>query len=163
MGSRGAPRLAVRREAPQAAGAVPDRMLTIEMAPDEDMQTRAGAAPGLLGQRQRYEAGCDDVVAPDDPLVFDAEDLVQIDAAERHEGRSGVGGGPGELGVERWQEARAEVAIGGGDGADAGDAELVDQAVLQGPVDALTAAARLGRVAEDVLDAEGGPARARPG
>src|SRR5260370_32395918 len=45
-------------------------------------------------------------------------------------------------------------AVGGGHRGDAGEAEFVDEAILQGAVDALTAAAGRGRIAEDVLDAE---------
>src|SRR6266516_7137917 len=156
MGSGRAQRLALRSETPQTAGAEPHRVLTVEMAADEHMQPGAGAAAGLLGQLQRDEAGGDDVVAPDDALVLDAEDLVEIDPAEGDEGRRGVRGRARELGVEGGQEASVQVAIGGRDGADVGDAELVDEAVLQGAIDALAAPARLGRVAEDVLDAEPG-------
>src|SRR6266851_7380722 len=65
-----------------------------------------------------------------------------------------VGGRPAELVVEGGEEALPQVAVGGGHRGDAGEAEFVDEAILQGAVDALTAAAGRGRIAEDVLDAE---------
>ena len=50
-------------------------------------------------------------------------------------------------------KAVAEITIGGGHGPDAGDTELVDQAVLQRAVDAFTAPPRLRGIRRDVLDA----------
>jgi len=52
-----------------------------------------------------------------DALALHAEDLVEIDAAEGDEGRRGIRGRASKLRVERREEARAQVAIGGGDGA----------------------------------------------
>src|SRR4029453_11085771 len=104
MGSRGAERLALRVEAAQTAGAVPHRMLTVEMAADEDVQAGTGAAAGLLGQLERDEAGGDDVIAPDHALVLDAEDLLKVDAAEGDERRRGVRGQAGEFGGEEGGE-----------------------------------------------------------
>src|SRR6266536_2541780 len=125
-------------------------------ATGETARPRASNSPRLRGELQGDEAGGDHVVATDDALVLDAEDLIEIDAAEGHEGRGGIGGGPGELGVEGGQEAVVQIAVGGGDGGDAGEAELVDQAPLQGAIGPLTAAAGLRGVAQEVLDAEAG-------
>jgi hypothetical protein len=125
---------AVAVEASQAAGAVPERVPPVEMAADKDTQARTSAAAGLLGDLQRHARGGDDVIAANDALVLEAEDLVEVDAAERHEGGSGVGGRPGELGVESGNEPRPQVAVGGGDGRDARDAQFVDETVLQGAV-----------------------------
>src|SRR5207245_698357 len=154
--SGGAQRLAVWVEAAQTAGAVTHRVLTIEMPADQHPEPGAGAAAGLFGQLQRDETGGHDIVAPDDALILDAEDLVEIDPAEGNERRGGIRGRARELGVEGRQEAPTQVAIGGGDGANTCDTELVDEAVLQSAVDAFAPAARLGRMAEDVLDAEPG-------
>src|SRR5262249_10139063 len=71
-------------------------------------------------------------------------------------GGLGISRRAAELGVEGRQEVLAHVAIGGGKRRDAGHSKLVDEAILQGPVDPFAAAARLGRVAEDVLDAQAG-------
>jgi hypothetical protein len=59
------------------------------------------------------------------------------------------------------QEAVDEIAVGGGEGADPGQAELVDQAVLERAIGPFAAPTGLRGVAEDVLDAEGlqGPGR----
>ena len=82
-------------------------MLAIEMPPDEDAQASTRAASRLLADLERDAIGGDDIVAADHPLVLDAEDLVEIEATERHEGGAGVEGQPTELGVEGGQEASA--------------------------------------------------------
>ena len=64
-------------------------MLAVEMTTHEDPQAGAATAAGLLGELQGDEAGGDHVVATDDALVLDAEDMIEIDAAEGHEGRGG--------------------------------------------------------------------------
>src|SRR5438132_5595758 len=99
-------------EAAQAAGAVPHGMLAVEMASDEDVQAGAGAAATLLGQLQGEMAGGDDVVPAHHPLGLNAEDLLEVDAAEGNEGRGGIGGGPGELGVEGGQKAVTQIPVG---------------------------------------------------
>jgi hypothetical protein len=91
-GSGSAQRLAERVEAAQAARGVAHRVLAVEMAANEHVQPGAGAAAWWLGQLQGDEAGGDDMVAPDDPRILDAEDLVEIDAAEGDEGRGGIRG-----------------------------------------------------------------------
>src|SRR5262245_10072360 len=143
-------------EEAEAARPQPDGMLTVEMPADEDAQPGAGAAPGLLAELQGDEVGGDDVVAADDALGLETEDLIEIDAPEGDEGRGGVSGRPAELGVEGGQDALAQVAVGRGDRGDAGQPQLVDETPLQGAIGALTAPARLRGVAEDVLDAQAG-------
>lgn len=59
-----------------------------------------------------------------------------------------------ELGIVVQDELLDEIGVGGGARGDAGEGQLVDQTALDGAVEALTAAARLGRVGADVLDAE---------
>jgi hypothetical protein len=49
-GSGGAAGAALAVVAPQAAGAVPDRVVAGEMPADEDAEAGAGAAAGLLGR-----------------------------------------------------------------------------------------------------------------
>ena len=78
----------------QTSGAVPQRTLAVEVAADEDAQARARAAPRLLGDLQRQPVSRHDVVAADDAFVLDAEDLIEIDAPERHKRRGRVGGRP---------------------------------------------------------------------
>src|SRR5205807_741677 len=78
----------------QAAGAIPDRMTAVEVAADEDVQAGAGATAGLFAELQGHAVGGDDVIATDDAFVLDAQDLLEIDAAEGHEGRAAVSGWP---------------------------------------------------------------------
>src|SRR5438034_8475527 len=115
----------------EAAAAMLDGVLAAEMAADQDPQPGARAAAGLFGELQRHAVGGHDVVAPDGAFGLDAEDLVEIDAARGYEGGGGVGRRPGELGVEGGEEVVAHIAIGRGDGGDAGDAQFVDEAVLR--------------------------------
>ncbi len=122
-------------------------MLAIEVATDHHVQAGTGAAAALLVELQGHTVGRDDVVAPDDAFCLDTQDLLEIDATQGHEGRLAVGGRPPELGVEGGDKPGAQVAIGGGDRPDPSHAQLVDEAILQGAVDALAAPAGLGRVA----------------
>src|SRR5437867_12110665 len=103
-------RLAGRVITTEAAGAIPDGVLAAEMAADQDPQPGARAAAGLFGELQRHVVGSHDVVAPDQALVLDAKDLVEIDTAQRHKGGGGTGRRPAELGVEGRQEAGAQRA-----------------------------------------------------
>ena len=56
--------------AAEAAGAVPDGVVAIEMAPDEYTKACTGAPPALLAELQGHLVRGDDVVATDDALVF---------------------------------------------------------------------------------------------
>jgi hypothetical protein len=91
-------------------------MLTTKMAADEHVQPGAGAAAGLLGELQRHAIGGDDIVTPDGTFVFDAEDLVEIDATQRDKGGGRVRRGARELGVEGGEKGIAQIAVGGGQG-----------------------------------------------
>src|SRR5438034_968206 len=161
--SGGLQRAAAVVVAAEAAGAIPERVVAVEVTPHEDAQAGAGAPPGLLGDLPRHAIGRHDVVAADDALVLHAEDLIELDAPERHEGRARVCGRPAEFGIEAGQELLAQIAMGGGHGGDARQPEFVDETVLPRAVDPLAAAARLGRVAEDVLDPEPGEGPANLG
>src|SRR5437879_5109748 len=79
--------------AAEAATAIPDGALAVEMAADQDPQPGARSAAGLFGELQRHAVRGHDVVAPDHALVLDAKDLVEIDTAQRHKSGGGVGGG----------------------------------------------------------------------
>ena len=125
------------------------------MAADEDAEASTGAAIGLLVELEHDRGEGDDVVARHHALGLVAKDLLEVGAAagtkaERDPGR------PAEPGVVVGEEALAQVAIGAGEGVDAGHPQLVHEAILQRAIDALPAAPRLGREAQDVLDAEAG-------
>src|ERR1051325_8158591 len=131
-------------------------MLAIEMTPHDDAEACAAAPPALFVDLQEHAVECDGVVACDDTLFLMAEDLVEVVRADRDEGARGISRGTAEGGVVIGHEALLEMAIGGDEGRDARDPQLVHEAILQRAVGAFTAAARLGREADDVLDAEAG-------
>ena len=116
--------------AAETATAVPHRVLPVQMAADQHPEPGARATAGLFRELERPPLAGDDVVAPDDAFVFDTENLIEIDPPERHECRRGVGGRAAELGVEGRHEALAHIPIGRGERRDAGDPELVDEAIL---------------------------------
>jgi hypothetical protein len=70
------------------------------MAADEHTQPGAATAAGLFGDLQGEPGGGDHVVAADDALLLDTENLLKVDAPQRDEGRGRVGGRPRKLGVE---------------------------------------------------------------
>jgi hypothetical protein len=126
------------------------------MTPDHDAKPRAAAPAALFVDLQEHAVERDGVVARDDTLFVMAQDLVEIVGADGDEGAGGIGGRAGEGGVVVREEVLVEIAVGGGDGVDARHAQFVDEAVLQRAVGAFTAAAGLGREADDVLDAQAG-------
>ena len=99
--------------------------MAIEVASDQHPQPRTRTTPGLLLQLQDDMVGSDDVVPPDDPFVFHAEDLLEVDAAEADEGGRGMRRRPPELGIELGDEMLAQIAIGPGDRGDAGHPQFI--------------------------------------
>src|SRR5258706_15694491 len=104
-GSGGAAGAALAVVARQAAGGVPDRVVAGEMPADEDAEAGAGAAAELLGQLEGEAVSGHHIVAPDDAFLLDAENLLEVDAAEWDKGGRRVGGRPPELQLESWGEA----------------------------------------------------------
>src|SRR5918993_1112442 len=137
----------------EAAGAVPDGVMAVEVTTHDDAQAGTGAAPRLLGDLQRDTVGGDDVIATDHAFIFETEDLIEIDPAEGNKGGGGISGRSAKLRVEAGQEVIAQVTVGRGDSGDAGHPQFIDEAALERLIRAFSAAARLGRIAEDVLDA----------
>ena len=140
----------------EAPGAEPDAVEAIEMAAYEDAEPGAGAAARLLVNLQPDALEGNGVVLPHGADLFMTEDVGEVHAPERDKGRGRIRGRPGEAAVVGREELFAQIPIGGGDGADAGDAELIDDAPLEGAVEAFAAAAGLQGVGRDVLDAEAG-------
>ena len=99
--------------AAQALRAAPDGVGAIEVAADGDAEPRAGAAAGLLGELQGDALEDDDIVEADGALFLMAQDEIQIDGAERDEGRVRVRRRAGELGVVVGDEVLAQVGVGG--------------------------------------------------
>jgi hypothetical protein len=137
--------------------AAPDGVLAAEGVPHGDAQPRAAAPSRRLGELQGDALEADDIVAADDTLGLGGEELIEVHrVAQRDEGAGRIGRRAGELGVVVGKELLAQVGIGGLEGGDPREPELVDQAALEGAVEALDPAAGLGRIARDVVDAEAG-------
>jgi hypothetical protein len=106
------------------------------------------------------------IVVLDLALLLNAQDLVEIDARNRREGRAGLGGGHGEAGVVDGQVDLADKGVGRLDRDDPREPELLRQPVLERPERPLRAPSRLGRretpvsrramprMSPDMLDAE---------
>ena len=143
----------MRGELAEAMGTAPEAVGAIVVPAHEEAPPGIGRLPGLFADLQADAVEGHGVIGRHRTLFLFAEDLVEIDGAEGHEG---IGRGPREGGVVVGDEALAQVGVGGVDGGDAGEAQFVDEAILQGAVEALAAAAGLGGVGADVLDAEPG-------
>ena len=95
------------------------------------------------------------VVAGDCALCVQAEDVVDlVGADEGHEGAVFEFGRGGEAAIVVGQVGVCDEAVGGFDRRDPRQRQFLDEAVLEGAEGALGAAARLGRIGSDVLDAE---------
>src|SRR3546814_9624585 len=103
----------------------------------------------------------DGVVVADPALVLNAQYLAPGAGAVGYEGRAGLLGGDGEAGIVRGDVDLGEPAVGRLDLPDAGQPELLGQAVLECAEGPLGETARPGRIGGDVLDAELGQRPAR--
>jgi len=148
--------LAVTVVAAEAARAMPDREQPMDIPTHGDAEARAGPPARLLGQLQGNLIKSHHIVLADGPRVLLAQDAVELDAVQGNECGGGVGRRVRELLVVIGDELFRQVGIGPAAGGDPRQVEFVDEAPLDGPVEPLTAAAGLGRVGADVLDAEVG-------
>jgi signal transduction histidine kinase len=128
----------------------------IEVAPDEHGQARTAAAAPLLVDLEDHAIQDDGVVPRDRAGLFMTEDLLEVHAAEGHEGGRGIGRGPAEGRVQGGHEALAQIAIGRLQGADLGHPQFVHEPALQRAIHPLAAPPRLRRETHDVLNAEPG-------
>jgi hypothetical protein len=94
----------------------------------------------------------DAIVVADLPLLFDAQDLVEVDARDRREGRALAGRLDRKAGVVGWQIDLADEGVGRLDLGYAGEPELLDQSILQRPERPLRTAPRLRRIGSDMFD-----------
>ena len=97
------------------------------MAAHEDREAGAGAAAALLAELQDHTIQGYGVVPGDDAPLLMAEDGLELSRGDGHEGRMRVGGRAAEGLVVGGEEALREVTIGGRDGPDPRDAEIVNQ------------------------------------
>src|SRR6478609_6224465 len=136
----------------QAAGSSPDRVLAVEMAANRDPQSHARASARLLRDLEGAAVKRDGIIPAHHALFLVAQNLIDIDDADVDERTGGVGRRTTELLVVLREESLPEVGICRCEGGDLGHAELVDESVLKGAVQALAAAARLWRVGRNMLD-----------
>ena len=122
----------------------PDREAAIEMPPDGDPGSGTSRPPRLLGQLQVDGVEAHGVVGRDGALILFTQDLLEIDIAERHESGRRIGGWVAELRVVVGHEPLAQIGVGGLERGDAGQAQFIDEPVLQRAIEPLAAAAGLG-------------------
>src|SRR5438477_1555992 len=96
----------------------------------------------------------DGVVMADLAGLLDAEDLAPSAGGVGNESRAGLLGDGGELRVVGGNVDLGEPAVGQLNPGDSGERQLLRQPILQGAEGPLRAAARLGGVGSDMLDAE---------
>src|SRR2546430_215060 len=113
------------------------------MAAHGEAQPHAGAPARLLGELEDDALERDGVIVPDGARLFVAEDGVEVDGAERDEGRGGIGRRVGELFVVGGGEVFAQIDVGGLGGGEGIQLQPVDDAALPGAVEALRAGAGL--------------------
>ena len=82
----------------------------------------------------------DAIVVADLPLVFDAQDLVEIDARDRREGRALAGRLNRKARVVGWPIDVADESVGRLDLRDPGEPEFLDQTILKRPICRIEAA-----------------------
>src|SRR6266850_5810623 len=124
------------------------------MATDDEVKTDAGGSTLLPGHLETDALAADGVVSLHHALLLEAENLIEIDTAEGDEGAGGIGGRPCELDVIARHEAIGKIAVRRVDGSHSLDAQFIHETTLERAVHALAAPPGLGRVGEDVFDAE---------
>src|SRR2546428_2500525 len=84
-------------EGSQLLGAPPDGIRFVEMATDDEVKAGAGGSALLFGHLEADALAADGVVSLHHAFILEAENLLEIDAAEGDEGAHGIGGPPREL------------------------------------------------------------------
>ena len=139
---------------PEPLAAVMDREPPIQVSVDVDARPRVAATAGAGMELQGVRAELERVVVADDAPVLEAADALKV-------GR-GWGRPPRRLGMRRWvREARIiarekpiEHALGRGQRAGVREAQFGNEAILEGPKEALDAPFALGRGGGDPADPE---------
>jgi len=138
-GSRGLPCAAgfldcgaVRHVSSNAARPVEDRERAIGVVPDLDRGFDEVMPDRALRQLQSQPREGDCVVAGNDALLLDAQDLGQLLRVGGDKGAVFNRGRPGEAGVVSRQIGLRDEAVGGLDVSNAGQDQLFRQPILQG-------------------------------
>ena len=133
---------------------VENRQTSVQALVDLDPGAGEGAALDIGQDLQVARPQAHRVVVGDGPPVLEAADGVQIEGArDRTKGRRPLGCRTGEALIVARDVAREE-GCGPGEVADAGEAELTDQAILEGAPDAFDATLRLRRRSGDPGDTQ---------
>ena len=128
-----------------------DRDLPVEVLAHQHPEPGATAAAGLRGHLEQLAVETHRVVASHHPLLLATEDRIEINRPERDEGTREVARRARERRIVLGHELLGEIVVGRLAGPDRGHPELVDQAVLQRPIQPFAPPPRLRRVGRDVL------------
>ena len=124
------------------------------MAANDHAEAGAGATAGLSGDLQHLVGDRDGVVRSHDALLFLTHDGIEVGRAEGHKRTRGIARDSCKRGIVAWEKHVREIGVGRGEGCDARDAQLIDQPILEGPIESLATAAGLRRVRGNMLDAQ---------
>src|SRR3989442_15773827 len=105
-----------------------------------DGQPDTAAAARLRRDLQDSASQSHGIVAGDHALFLVTENRVEIDGAEGHKGTRRIAWRAGERGVVLRHEAIREIAVRRLERRNPGDAELIDEPILESPIEALTSA-----------------------
>jgi hypothetical protein len=136
----------------EAVPLIVDEQTAIEAFAELDATARVGAAVGAAGDLDQAGAEADSVVAGDATRVAAAQAVGEI-AGRAAPGGQGLDGRLREAAVVI-DEIGGQVGLGRGHRRVAAEAELGDEAILEGVPESLDAALGLGRVGDDVADPE---------
>ena len=134
--------------ASDAAGSVEEGVGAVGIDVDLDPRLDEVGPHRAFGDLQFQRSVGHAIVVADLPLLFDAQDLVEIDARDRREGRALAGRLNSKARVVGWQIDVADESVGRLDLRDPGEPEFLDQTILKRPERALRTAPRLGRSEE---------------
>ena len=136
----------------QAPPVIVDQHAAIEAFAELNTTARVGAAVGAAGDLDQAGAEADGVVAGDAARVAAAQAVGEI-AGRAAPGGQGLDGRLREAAVVVG-EIGGQVGLGRGHRGEPAEAELGDEAILEGVPESLDAALGLGRVGGDVADPE---------
>ena len=145
--------------ATEAVGAAVNRVVPIEVLANDNPESDATAAPRLRRDLQHPAPEGDRVIARDHPLLLETQNVLEIGRAEGDERARGIARRSRKQGVMLRHELVGQVVVRRAQRRDLGHAEFVDQAILKGAIEPLTAPPRLGRIRRDVLDPSWASAR----
>jgi hypothetical protein len=134
--------------AADASWSVKDGVGTVGIDVDLDPRPDEMGTHRALRDLQLQGPVGDAIVVANLPLLFDAQDLVEIDAWDRREGRALAGRLNRKARVVGWQIDVADESVGRLDLRDPREPEFLDQTILKRPERALRTAPRLGRSEE---------------